>query len=516
MSLGATALHLCENKAGRCSEHNYSILGGLDMYDVAVIGGGIIGTAVAEILSRYELRICLLEKGTDVAEGTSKANSGIVHAGYDAGTGTLMAKMNVRGASLIEPLCRKLGVAFRRCGSYVLSFSEEEDEKLEELLRRGEANGVRGLEILDGDTVRLRVPHVSRKVRSALWAPSAGIVDPMRLAAALAETAALNGTDFFLSSEVTSIRREEDHFVIQAGDAEKPCRYIVNAAGVHADRVHEMAGGSGFHIRPVRGEYFMMDKCEGGIVSSVMFQCPTKAGKGVLCAPTVHGNLIVGPNAEEVEDGCDTATTADGLAYVHDAASKSVPDIDFSKAIRNFAGVRAYSDTGDFIISLSSQVPHFVNLAGICSPGLTSAPAIAEECVRILEEDGLRLEKRKEHVLPEPVPRVGTMPHEERDALVRKDPRYGHVICRCETITEGEIVNVLHRAPVSGTVDSIKKRLGAGMGRCQGGFCMPRILRIISEELGTDPYDILKGAPGSRILCREEKQGEHGGDSNEV
>lgn len=470
------------------------------MYDVAVIGSGVVGAAVCELLSRTNASCCLIEKNTDVADGTTKANSGIVHAGYDARPGTKMARLGVRGAAKMEELCERLTVPFMRTGSLVLAFSSAQCTMLDELLKRGICNGVEGLEILTREAVLEMEPGISPDVQGALYAPTAGIVDPFGLCTALAESAALNGTEIMLSSEVTAIRREDDHFVVTAGEQEAQARWIVNAAGLYADIIHDMAGGSGFRICPVRGEYYLLDKREGLRVHRVIFQCPTKDGKGVLVSPTVHGNLIVGPNAAETMDRADVSTTAAGQSYVRDTALRSVPEIDYRQAIRNFAGVRAYSDTADFIVELSKQVPHFVNLAGICSPGLTSAPAIAEECLRLLQSDGLRV-RPKQHIRSRPVrKRVRDMTDDERAEAVRTDPRYGHVVCRCETVTEGEIVEALHRVPAAGTVDSLKKRLGTGMGRCQGGFCTPRILRIIARELNMEPEDILLGPLRSNIL----------------
>lgn len=470
------------------------------MYDVAIIGAGVVGAALAEALSRYEIRACLLEREMDVGDGTTKANSGIVHAGYDARPGTWMARLNVRGSQLMEGICQRLGVAYNRCGSLVLAFTDEDTRTLEDLLERGRQNGVEGLRILSGDEVREMEPAISEEVVGALHAPSAAVVDPFMLCVGLAESAALNGVDIFLGSEVTTIRLEGSHFAIQAGDHETKARWVVNAAGVHADTVARLAGDDSFKIRPVRGEYYLMDKEMGAIVHSVVFQCPSAAGKGVLVSPTACGNLIVGPNAEDVPDGDDVSTTAQGQDYVRRTAARSVPGIDYHYSIRNFAGVRAYSDTGDFVIRASETVPHLVHLAGICSPGLSSSPAIAEACVDLLREDGLELIPKKEWAEREIPLTMSALDAEGKQEAIRKNPLYGHVICRCETVTEGEIVDALRRVPQPATIDGIKRRLGAGLGRCQGGFCMPRVLEIISRETGKAPKEVLLDGPGSNIV----------------
>lgn len=470
------------------------------MFDVAVIGGGVVGAAVCELLSRTDASVCLIEKNTDVADGTTKANSGIVHAGYDARPGTKMAGLGMRGARMMEELCTRLDVPFERRGSLVLSFSEEQDEMLQKLLERGRRNGAEGLEVLRREAALEMEPEVCSSVRRALYAPAAGIVDPIQLCVALAEAGALNGAQILLSSEVTQISRETGGFVLTASGREVRARWIVNAAGLCADHVHRLAGGSGFSIRAVRGEYYLLDKQEGTRVRHIVFQCPTAAGKGVLVSPTVHGNLIVGPNAEDIVDRSDVSTTAAGQQYVRDTALLSVPGIDWSQSIRNFAGVRACASTGDFVVARSPQVPHFINLAGICSPGLTASPAIAEDCLRLLKEDGLSL-KAKAHIAARPArKRVRDMTDAELREAVWADDRYGHVVCRCETVTEGEIVEALHRPPVAGTVDSIRKRLGTGMGRCQGGFCTPRILHIMARELDLAPEQILFGSSGSNLV----------------
>lgn len=471
------------------------------MYDAAIIGGGVIGCAVAEQLARYKLNIAVIERSNDVADGTTKANSGIVHAGYDAPENTLMAQLNVRGSRKMPEECRRLDVAFRRIGSYVLSLCKEDDAHLERLLQRGWKNGVENLEILPGEVVRKREPALTGKVRCALYAPAGAVVDPFALCVSYAELAAENGADFLLSHQVEALAYEEGHWNIRTSRGEVHAIWIINAAGVHADQIQEMAGEHEFTITPVRGEYYIMDKILGNLVHAVIFQCPGPMGKGVLVSPTVHGNLIVGPNAEPVGNPDDTKTTRPGLDSVRKAAARTVPDIPYCNSIRNFAGVRANSDIGDFIIRLSESAPHFLNVAGIGSPGLSSAPAIAEYAVAALEKAGLVLRPKEDVMLRRHGVHMKDLTPDEKQNMIEKDPRYGRVLCRCETVTEGEIRDALRRKPCVYTVDSVKKRAGAGMGRCQGSFCLPRIMALISEETGIPQQDILLGPEGSHILA---------------
>lgn len=473
------------------------------MFDVAIIGGGIIGCATAERLSRYRLKTAVIERAPDVADGTTKANSGIVHAGYDAPPGTKMAELNRKGADMMPAECSRLDVPLRQTGSYVLAFSAEDEVRLQQLLDRGRQNGVPGLEILNGETLRGREPALSSAVRAALWAPTAAVVDPFQLCAAYAEVAVANGTEFLLGTQVRSLRWEGDHWRIGTSQGPVEATYVVNAAGVHADRIQEMAGKREFTIRPVRGEYYLMDKDLGGLVGAVIFQCPGPRGKGVLVAPTVHGNLLIGPSADPVENSDDTATTQAGLHFVRATAARSVPDINYREAIRNFAGVRANSDVGDFIIGMSESAPQFLNLAGICSPGLSASPAIAREAAEILAAAGLVLVPREDAASARQVVRMKNLPAAEKERMIAENPLYGRVLCRCETITEGEICDALSRQPQPQTVDGIKKRCGTGMGRCQGGFCQPRIVELIARELGVPPEEVLLDGDGSWIVNGE-------------
>jgi glycerol-3-phosphate dehydrogenase len=474
------------------------------MYDVLVIGCGVTGAAAAFELSKYRLKLAVLERENDVSMGTTRANSAILHAGYDPKPGTLMARLNVRGSDLAKDLCAALDVPYRQTGSFVLAFSQSETAHLEELYRRGTENGVPGLAILTGDEARSLEPNLSQEVVSALHAPSAAICSPWEYCLALAETAVRNGADLHLNTAVTGLERTADGWLVRTNQGDYEARYVVNAAGVDAQTVHELAAPHAFTIHPARGQYYLLDKSEGTRVGRVIFQCPSEKGKGVLVAPTVHGNLIVGPDSVPVV-GDDTSVTADGLRYVRQTALKSVPSIQFNQSIRNFAGVRATGDTGDFIIRESA--PHFIDLAGICSPGLSAAPAIAEYAAELLSQSGLTLEPKPDFVCTRHRTRFKDLSPSDRAALVEQDPAFGRVICRCETVTEGEILESLQGPIPPRSIDGVKRRVNAGMGRCQGGFCAPRVVELLCRELGLTPGDMVQDRAPSWLLAGETKTG---------
>lgn len=475
------------------------------MFDVAIIGCGVIGAAAAYTLARYQLKVLVLEAENDVADGTTKANSAIIHAGYDPEPGTRMARLDVLGNRLAGEICERLDVPFKRNGSLVLAFSEEEIPHLKKLYSNGVANGVPGIRLLDAAQVRELEPNLSDRVVAALYAPSAGVISPWEYALAMAQVAVRNGVRLERSSRVTAIRKlEGEGYELHTETGDYQARRVINAAGLHSEEIHNMVAPPSFHIQPTRGQYYLLDKSEGSRVNCVIFQCPTKLGKGILVSPTVHGNLIVGPDAELV-DGDDTSTTAAALEQVAQLGRKSVPSVDLRASIRNFAGVRANSDRGDFVIE--EAAPGFIDLAGIKSPGLSSAPAIALEAVELLKGTGLELREDPDFVDGRRRPRFKELSEAEKRALIAKDPAYGRVICRCETVTEGEILEAV-RAPIPPvSVDGVKRRCSAGMGRCQGGFCGPRVLEILSRELHRDPTEILKDKAGTVILTRQTKQG---------
>ncbi len=475
------------------------------MVDVVIVGGGVCGCSLLYELSRYKLSAVLVEKENDVSVGTTKANSAIVHAGYDPHPGTKMARYNVEGNALVKELCEKLDVPYKQIGSLVLAFDADQDALVRELFDRGTQNGVPGMKVLSAAEVREMEPNVSPEVTSALYAPSAGIVSPWELAIALAETAVKNGAQVELNSEVTSIQPIDGGFRVTAGGKEIDTRFIVNAAGIWSDKINDMAAPHTFTVSANKGEYFLLDKSQGTLVNHVIFQCPSKVGKGVLVSPTVHGNLIVGPNAEDAEKD-DLGTTGDGLAFVRKMALRSVPDINFRDSIRNFAGLRANTEIDDFLVGETEQ-KGFFNIAGIKSPGLTSAPAIARDVVRMLGKAGLTLDPKETFVDERHVVRFKHLSHEERAAAIAKNPLYGQIVCRCETITEGEIVDALHRPLPPCSIDGVKRRCGSGMGRCQGGFCGPRVQQIIARELGIPQEAVMMDRAGTAVITGETKMG---------
>lgn len=475
------------------------------MYDVIILGCGVVGAAAAYHLAQYPLRVAILEAQNDVANGTTKANSAIIHAGYDPEPDTMMAKLNVEGNAMAEDICRKLNVPFARVGSLVLAFDGGDLHTLRALYERGVQNGVPGLELLDGHQVRQREPNLSPQVVGALYAPTAGIVDPWQYALAMAEVAVVNGVELYRSAPATAITPIDGGYSVNTPKGVFEGRYILNAAGVFSDRVHALLEPPDYAITPSRGEYYLLDKSQGRQVSHVVFQCPNERGKGVLVAPTIHGNLIVGPNAQPVEDRLDLGNTAQGLAYVKGQALRSVPSLNFGENIRNFAGLRANSTRSDFILEESQNHTGFFDLAGIKSPGLAASAAIGKwACERILEKEP-DLNPKEDFVDQRVHVMFQHLSPEEKAALIARDPRYGRVICRCETVTEGEIVAALHSPIPPYTINGVKRRCNAGMGRCQGGFCAPRVQAIIARELGLDPCEVLLDQAGSYLLTGETK-----------
>ena len=472
------------------------------MYDVAIVGSGITGSACAYFLSKYRLKIAVIEKNNDVCCGTTKANSAIIHAGYDPHPETLMAKLNVRGSAMAKDICARLDVPYNQIGSLVVAFSEEEAKTVEELFERGNANGVPDLKILNREELKEAEPMISDEALCALYAPSAAIVNPWEYGLAMAETAVRNGAEILLESEVTSIKKENGVFKITAGEKEIEAKYVINAAGVNCDDVHNMIAPPKFKVIPSAGEYYLLDKSEGKRARHVIFQCPNKDGKGVLVSPTVHGNLIVGPNAD-ARDKDDTSTKTRCLDFVREKAVKSVPSINFRENIRNFTGVRAATDIDDFIIEFACE--GFLDLAGIKSPGLSAAPAIAELAVKMLGESGLALEEKESFTDERTHLRFKHLSDEEKNNAVKKNSAYGRVICRCETITEGEIIDALNSPIPPVSLDGIKRRAGTGMGRCQGGFCGPKVLEIMAKYKN-EPFEaVLQDNTGSIILTGKTK-----------
>lgn len=476
------------------------------MLDVVIIGAGIMGAATAYELAKYKLKVLVLEKEHDVSNGTTKANSGIVHAGYDAPTGSLMAKYNALGNAMYEELCKEIDAPFKRTGSLVLAFSEEEIQHLKLLYDRGMKNGIPGIKILEKDEIFAMEPNVSKEVVAGLYAPTAGVTGPWEVTIKLLENAVLNGVELLIDAKVKSIEKFEKGYQIILENGEKiETKAIVNAAGLFADEINNMVSEKKIKITPRSGEYFLLDKIDGDLVKSVIFQCPTKAGKGVLVAPTAHGNLIVGPTADLIDDKEYLGNTSKGLDKIREIAVKSVKSINFRDNIKNFSGLRAEADVDDFIIGEVEDAPHFFNIAGTKSPGLTSAPAIGKDVAGMVVDSFGGVEKKDKILKNRKQIHFMNLSNEEKAKLIKEDPRYGRIICRCENITEGEIVDVIHRMVGAKTVDGIKKRCRPGSGRCQGGFCGPRVQEILARELNKKMEDIVLDKKGAYILTGETK-----------
>ena len=472
----------------------------VEVWDVAVIGGGVTGCAIARELSRYKLSVCLLEKAEDVCSGTSKANSAIVHAGFDAKPGTLKAELNVQGSRMMPALARELDFRFQKNGALVLCFSGEEMSALEALYRRGVENGVEGMRLLNGDEARAMEPNLSDEVVGALYAATSGIVCPFELTIALAENACENGVEFRMNEEVKALRSQNNFYEIETNRQIHHARCVVNAAGVYADQINNMVSGRKLSIVPRKGDYYLLDREAGDHVQATIFQLPGKYGKGVLVTPTVHGNLLVGPSATDVEDKDENATSGSNLADVRRKSMLSVKNIPFNKVITSFSGLRAHEAGGDFVLGEAKDAPGFFNAAGIESPGLSSAPAIG---VRIAEELARKLNAQKKTDFKAErrgIVHLAELDLEKRAELIRRNPLYGRIVCRCEQISEGEIVDAIRRPVGAVSLDGVKRRVRAGMGRCQAGFCTPRTMEILSRELNRPMETICKNVPGSELL----------------
>ena len=475
------------------------------MYDIIIIGGGVSGAAIARELSRYKAEICLVEKEEDVCSGTSKANSAIIHAGYDAVPGTLKAKLNVRGNEMMEELAKDLDFPFKRNGSLVLCRNEEDMPALQMLLERGTENGVKGLRILNKAEVLTMEPNAADNIHAALYAPTGGIVCPFELNIALAESAYMNGVAFRFQTEVQDIKKTPDGFALYTNQGKLETKCVVNAAGVYADKIHNMVSEKKLHIVPRAGEYCLMDKGTGSHVSRTIFTLPGKFGKGSLVTPTIHGNLLIGPTAVDIEDKEGTNTTREGLRQVMEKAAVSVKNLPVSQIITSFAGLRAHAAQDDFIIGEAEDAEGFIDCAGIESPGLTSCPAIGEMTAELLRNK-MGLEEKDNFISTRKgILKPARLSREDRIALIKEKPAYGNIICRCEMISEGEIIDAVTRPLGAKSIDGIKRRTRAGMGRCQSGFCLPGTMEILSREGKLDILDIGKSGKGSQLLTGRNK-----------
>ena len=458
------------------------------MFDVGIIGAGVVGCAIARELSRYNVSVCLIEKCGDVSCGASKANSGIVHGGYSAKAGTLKGLLCGRGNSMFAALEEELHFGYRKTGALIIGFTDEDKNTIHGLYQNGVKNGYADtLEIIGPERIVEIEPHINPEVKIALYDSSVGVASPFEMAFALAENAVQNGVKLSLESEVIGIEQRQGYFAVITTKGDYECRYVVNAAGVYSDKIAQMVGINDFQILPRRGQYILLGKDQGHLINSVTFQCPTKMGKGVLVTTTFHRNLMIGPDAEDTASRDDTGTTEEALKLIVKTARLSVPGFDIKKAITTFSGVRAVSSTGDFVIGRTA-VPGFINAAGIDSPGLTSSPAIAKTVCDLLGKAGLELNPNK------------AFNPFRRGIIVKKDTNFrgstedtspeNHIICRCERVTEAEIIDALHRGIPVRSIDAVKLRTRAGMGPCQGTFCRPRVRALLSRELGIPEEEI--------------------------
>lgn len=490
--------------------------------DVIIIGGGVIGTAIAHKLAEYRMRTLVLEKGADLAWGTSKANSGIIHAGFNAEPATLKGRLLLRAIQIMPDLCGKLHVPFQRIGALVVAFSLEEVAVVEKLVENGKKIGISGLELLKGERLVEMEPGINREVQAALYAPGGGVISPYELTYALGENAALNGVQFFFGQQVVRIREVhgadwrgmlERKNQVQCGRQKEIltargdtfyAKIVINAAGLFADEIAEMVGDRDFTITPRKGEYYLYEKECGKSIKHTIFPVPSRVSKGILVTPTVDGNLLVGPNAELCLDKEDTATTARGLAEVFQGGKRVLPNLSRQGMVNQYAGLRAViTETEDFYIAPSRQMAGVIHAAGIQSPGLTAAPAVAEYVLQILEGIGaLEVRKNEDFAFKRQAPvRFAALPRNEQAVLIQRDKRFGRVICRCEQVTEAEIVDAIMRYPGARTVGGVKRRVRAGMGRCQGGFCGARIMELLAFHLGIRKLELTKEGEGSAILC---------------
>ena len=476
------------------------------MKDVIIIGGGVIGCGIARELARYQADVAVLEKGNDVSVGTSKANSGIVHGGFDAKPNTLKAKYNVSGNAMFDELSRELDFPFRRNGSMVLCFDEAQIDGLQELYDRGIANGVRDMYIIRGNAELKKLePYVSDKAVAALVVPNGGIVSPYEMTVAYAENAAVNGVEFRFLSEVSAISKDNGVFTVTCSDGySEQARVVINAAGVYADVINNMVCEDKLHITARKGDYVLMDKTCGYLADHTLFQLPSKMGKGVLVTPTTHGNILVGPTATDVDDKSDVNTTAEELNEAFTKASITVPSLARRNIITQFSGLRAHLDTDDFVIG-ESTVEGFYNVAGIESPGLSCAPAIACDIAARVSSKLQLKEKLHFQAKRKGIPQFSKLSNAEREKLIDQNPLYGKIVCRCEVVTEGEIVDSIRRPVGAKDLDGVKRRTRAGMGRCQAGFCTPRIMEIIARELGCDMQDVTKLGGKSNVVIGRTK-----------
>ena len=482
------------------------------MYDIAIIGAGVVGCAIARELSKYRVKACVIEREEDVCCGTSKANSAIIHAGFDATPGKLKAKLNVQGNAMMDQLSKDLDIPFQRNGSLVVCTKDQNREDLEKLLEKGKANGVPDLRILEREELLALEPNLSDDITCALLAPTGGIVCPFHMTIAFAENAYTNGVEFFLNTEVRQIHKTDYGYQLEVLKKETgttelmEAKTIINAAGVYADVFHNMVSNEKLHITARKGEYMLLDKTAGTHVSHTIFQLPSNMGKGVLVTPTVHGNLLVGPTATDIENKEGVNTTAEGLDSLSQKAGLSVKNLPLRQVITSFAGLRAHEDQDDFVIGEVADAEGFFDAAGIESPGLSSAPAIGVMVAEMVAAK-LNLNENPDFIgIRNGILNPNTLSMEERNKLIKEKPAYGNIICRCEMITEGEIIDAIKRPLGARSLDAVKRRTRAGMGRCQSGFCSPRTMEILEREVPISMFDITKNGGSSKFVVGYNKE----------
>ncbi len=476
------------------------------MYDVAIIGAGVVGAMIARLFSQYEGKVLIVEKESDIAMGATKANSAIVHAGFDAKAGSLKAKLNVAGSEMMEKICKDLSVSYKNNGALVIGYNDEDCEKLTELYKNGIKNGVKNLELVDQKKLCKLEPNISDEAICALYAPTSSIVCPYELTEAAIGNAMDNGADLKLDFEVCKIKRTDDAYEISSKSGEKiSAKIVINAAGLYSDEICAMVYKKEFTVHPRMGEYLLLDRECGDLVHHTIFTVPTKMGKGILVSPTVDNNLLLGPTSVDGTDKTNKNTTKAGISSVIENASKMVKNVDTRMVITSFCGLRAVGDTGDFIIDIKNQ--NFVNVAGIESPGLSASPAIAEYVMELLAKSGAKFTKKDSYIKTRTsVKHFRDWDIEKKNEMIKKDPTFGNIICRCESVTEGEIRHAIRTNPKPRDLDGVKRRTRAQMGRCQGGFCSPYIMGLLAEEMGVSQLDVTKSGKGSYVLSSAIKE----------
>jgi glycerol-3-phosphate dehydrogenase len=483
------------------------------MYDVLIIGAGVIGCSIARELSKYNLNTCVIEKECDVAAGTTKANSAIVHAGFDAKMDSLKGKLNAKGNEMFDKLSEELEFPFKRIGAFVLCLDEKDLYKLKDLKKQGEVNGVPDLKILGREELKALEPNISDNAVAALYAPSSGIVCPYEMTIALAENAAANGVEFRFNTRALNIEKKITRYLdkylniylVDTDNEKLEAKMIINAAGVYADELNNMVSSKKLSIIPRKGQYCLFDKEVGDLVSRTIFQLPTEMGKGVLVTPTVDGNLLLGPNAIDVEDKSDLITSAQGLEEIVNKGKMSIKSLPLNKIITSFSGLRAHSLEDDFIIGEADGAESFINAAGIESPGLSSAPSIALMIEELVIKRLGPSKNESFNPVRKGIPKFRELSNKERNELIKTRPEYGRIVCRCEVVTEGEIVDSIRRPLGATTLDGVKRRTRAGMGRCQAGFCSARVLDILARELEIEPTEVTKFGGNSKLLVGKNK-----------